>query len=681
MRHRIPIVVLGLVVWAGLVGARLWQLQVRESEVYRERASRQQSRVVDLVPPRGAIYDANGVELAVSLEVESAFGVPSEIAEPHQAARRIAAVVPGVDVAELAERLAGDGEFVWVRRQLDPPVAERLRQEAIPGIHFLGEHKRYYPLRDLAAQVLGFVGVDHVGLGGLEARYEKVLAGRSASRKVFLDALRRTALVSDLQYLEPEPGLDLHLTIDAKIQHLVERELAATVEKSRGLGGLAVVLDPNSGAVLAMASYPGFDPNRYTRYSKAHRRNRVITDVYEPGSTFKMVPVAAALEANLFDPSDEIDCEMGKIYVDGVRIRDHKPFDVLTVGEIVAKSSNVGTVKIGLAVGDERLYGQMRALGFGRRAGIDLPGESGGLLPELENWPPRAGAYMSFGQGLAVSALQLVNAFAAVANGGVLHRPYLVRGIGRGDEIERLHPQPEVLGRAMSPATARSLERLLESVVAEGGTARQAQIRGYRVAGKTGTAQKVFPGQGYSYTRVIASFVGMAPARDPAIVALVAVDEPKGLTHGGSVAGPAFAAIVEPVLHHLNVPPDRTLEGAEEPWYEEPEESEEAVEESEEAPRFDLASLSSKLEGGTVAAAPLENGPEPVEIAPAEVAEGAVPDLVGLTAREAVGRAARLGLPIRLNGRGFVRRQEPLPGTPASADQPLVVWLESSVGS
>jgi len=689
--RRLWVMILLLSTWGGLVGARLWQLQVVDGDQYRQRALNQQLRTVDLEPPRGAIYDARGEELAVSMEVDSAFAVPSEVDDPQAVAKQIASHLEGIDVADLAADLAGDRGFVWVARQLDPPEAAVLRAAAVPGVHFLQEHKRYYPLRGLAAQILGFVGMDHVGLGGLEARYQNELAGEAAHRSVFLDALRRTAMVSDLDFEEPAPGQDLHLTLDASIQYLAERELKRAVEKAHALGGVAVVLDVKTGAVLAAANYPGFDPNAYADYPQSSRRNHVITDVYEPGSTFKMVPAAAALEANIYDPGDEIDCEMGAVVVDGVRIRDHKEFGLLTVREIIAKSSNVGAVKLGLAVGDEGLYEQMRALGFGRRTGIDLPGESPGLLPAVENWPPRSVAYMSFGQGVSVSALQLANAFAAVANGGVLLRPYLVTAIGRGDDLEMLHPEPEVIGRAMSAATARSVERLLEGVVAEGGTARRAAIPGYRVAGKTGTAQKVIPGQGYSFTRVIASFVGMAPARDPAIVCLVAVDEPQGLTHGGSVAAPAFAAIVEPTLHYLGIAPDRNMEGAETPWYEPPVELEEPVlqwagNQLSPAAEPAVAALPARTAGialateqsdfamtaaGAVAAEP--------EIPWLSVESGGTPDLVGLTARQAVGRAASLGLPIRLNGRGFVLRQTPAAGEPA-ADATLEVWLGVSQG-
>jgi cell division protein FtsI (penicillin-binding protein 3) len=534
------------------IAARLVHLQVDRHEEYRRRADRQQQRVVEVKPPRGTIFDRRGRELAVSVEVDSAYAVPREVEDPEATARVLARIVGG-DAQRLARLLGSRREFVWVGRKLDRPVAAEIRRLDLPGIDFLPESKRYYPMRELAAHVLGFVGTDDVGLGGAEAAYDDLVSGRAVRRTVLRDARRGTLLYPHLAFSEAEPGSDLHLTIDASIQHIVERELVRTIERYRARGGMVVVLDPRTGAVLAMASRPTFDPNRFNAVPPSRWRNRAISDSYEPGSTFKMVTAAAALEANVLDPSDTLDCERGGITLAGIRIRDHKPFDKLTLEEVIAKSSNVGAIKTGLLAGRERLYRQIVAFGFGRPTGIDLPGEAAGLLYPLRGWQYLTPAYVSFGQGVGVTPLQLTAAFAAVANGGTLVRPHVVRAVGRGADVEEL-PRSEARGRALSAATARSLERVLEAVITDG-TGKRAAIPGYRVAGKTGTAQKAIPGRGYSAH--IANFVGFAPARDPAVVCLVAIDEPTTAIGGGVVAAPAFAAIVAQVLVYLGVRPER----------------------------------------------------------------------------------------------------------------------------
>ena len=351
MKRRLWITLAATALWLGAIVVRLYGLQVASHEHYRERATRQQQRVVELDPPRGAIYDARGRELAVSVEVDSAFAVPREVTDPAAAARAVARIA-SLDreaTRKLERALAADREFVWVARKLDPPQAEALRALRLPGIHFLQESKRYYPLRRLAAQVLGYVGTDNHGLGGLEAAYEGRIGGEPGRRTVLRDARRGTVLDPDLSFADPVPGADLHLTLDASLQYIVERELEAAMEKSRAKSASAVFLDPATGAVLAMASSPSFDPNHFRSFAQENWRNRPIMDAYEPGSTFKMVTAAAALEANVIDPDDVIDCGMGGITLANVRINDHKAFGALTLRQVIAKSSNVGAIKTGAA--------------------------------------------------------------------------------------------------------------------------------------------------------------------------------------------------------------------------------------------------------------------------------------------------------------------------------------------
>ena len=560
MSRRLLAVVAAIALWGLAIGARLYALQVDGHDRYRARAARQQRFVVELEPPRGTLYDARGRQLAVSLEVDSAWADPRQVADPEATARAVTALTGG-DAGALARRLAEEREFVWVARQLDRQVAEELAALELPGLDFLKEYRRFYPMGQLASQVLGYAGIDQRGLAGLEHSADGLVAGREGEKTLLRDARRDTAASPLFGGRDAQPGAGLHLTLDAAIQHLAERELARAVEGSGAKSGSVVVLDPADGAVLAMASYPTVDLNDFPDSPVEGWRNRAIMDAYEPGSTFKMVTAAAALEANLLDPADVFDCGMGSITLAGVRIRDHHPFGRLTLREVIARSSNVGAIKVGLAAGEQRLYRAITDFGFGRATGIELPAESPGDVRPVESWWPLTKAYVSFGQGLTVTPLQLANSFAAVANGGTLYRPHVVAAVAPAAG-PREATAAQVLARPVSAATARQLERMLEAVVTDG-TGRAAAIPGYRVAGKTGTAQKADPGgRGYSSSRYVASFVGFAPARRPALVAAVIIDEPWPLYHGGQVAAPVFARIIEPALLYLGIPPTPEEEDA-----------------------------------------------------------------------------------------------------------------------
>lgn len=556
MNARLVLVLVVVGLWMTAIAGKLAALSVVEHDRYRARADSQQQRVIDLPPSRGTIFDAHERALAVSVEVESAWADPSEVDDPAALAAALERTL-GVEPAPIVDDLTRPGRgFAWLARQLDPPEAEKLRALDLPGVRFQHETKRYYPNRELAAQVLGFVGTDSDGLAGVEQHYDAEITGRAGRQTVLADARRRRAVTPHLAFTAPEPGHDLVLTLDATIQHLVERELARAVAASHARAGTAVVLDPWSGAVLAMAAYPGFDPNRFGDYPPERRRNPVVQEVYEPGSTFKMVTATAALASNRIDPNDVIDCELGQIRLGSTVIRDHRPFGLLTFRDVIARSSNVGAIKAGLRVGRDLLHDQAAAFGFGRPTGIDLPGEAAGQLHPKDEWRRNSVAYVAFGHEITVTPLQLANAFAAVANGGTLYRPFvLLERRGPDGAVDR-RPGPEVLGRPLAPTTAREIERLLEAVVADG-TGKAAAVPGYTVAGKTGTAQKVVDGR-YAPGKYIASFAGFVPARRPALVALVVLDEPQPpLYHGGQVAAPAFAAMAEPILLYLGVPPDR----------------------------------------------------------------------------------------------------------------------------
>jgi cell division protein FtsI (penicillin-binding protein 3) len=555
VRRRLAVIAGFGAVWVLLIAARLYDLQVVRYEHYAGKAERQQQRVVTLDPPRGTIYDAQGRELAVSIQVDSVYAVPPEVADPAATAAALARAVPDLDRDKLARQLAGDREFIWVARKLDPPVAEKVRALKLKGLYFVPESKRYYPMKELAAQVLGYVGTDNHGLAGLEQVYDQEITGKPGKRTVLRDARQGTVAAPGLSFSEPEPGHDLYLTLDATVQHIVERELARAIEERHARRGSAIFLDPATGGVLAMASYPSFDPNDFASYSPESWRNRAVVDVYEPGSTFKIVTAAAALEAGVVREDERIDCGMGVItlYKD-IRVHDHKPYGMLTFAEVIAHSSNIGVIRVAQRIRDDRFYATLRGFGFGRPTGIDLPGESGGILHNVEKWSLLEKDYIAFGQGISVTPLQLVSAAAAVANGGVLLKPHLVAAVSRGEVRMPKYPAPPVVGRAISPATASDLTRYLEGVVIAG-TGKPAAIPGYQVAGKTGTAQIPVRGGYHGY---LPSFVGFAPADQPALVGLVAIAEPQGNEYyGAQVAAPAFGAITRQVLLYRGVHPRR----------------------------------------------------------------------------------------------------------------------------
>ncbi|MCP4202140.1 MAG: PASTA domain-containing protein [bacterium] len=647
MKGRLVVFLVVMALWAAGISARLYQLQVVEHESYARRAFDQQLQMVDLAPPRGTIFDARGRKLAVSMAVDSAYVLPHKLADVEDAAERIAPIL-GSTPAGVLERLIDERPWLWLTRQLDPPVAEALRKLDIEGIGFVEESKRFYPLDELAGPVLGFVGTDHSGLAGLELAYDSVVSGEPMRRRFLKDALNDRVVAPGFSFIDAAPGADLHLTIDATVQYIVEDELARALEKSHARAGVAVLMQPHTGAILAMASLPAFNPNRFGDYERAQWRNAAVEDAFEPGSTFKAITAAAALERNLIDPMDVIDCEQGEITIGSTRIRDHKPFGELTFREVIARSSNVGAIKAGLRLERSEFFDDTRRFGFGSATDIDLPGENSGIVRGVEKWSKYEAAYLSIGQGISATPVQLIRAFGAMANGGYLVEPHVVATVDRGGRREA-PARAESDGPVVSAATLRSLTRLLEAVVEEGGGA-QAAVPGYRVAGKTGTAQKALPGVGYLPDRYVASFLGFVPSRRPEVVAMVMLDEPRGLFYGGEVAAPVFAAIMTRVLPYLGVAP-----GA-------PEDFEPTLETGAPVPAT-----------GTLLARTVR---PPTG---ATTASDEIPDVRGLTAREAIQTLAQSGLRPRLHGSGFVELQSPQAGRPLTeAGGEIEIWLGAS---
>lgn len=547
-----------IVILAGLfaccflaVGGRTFYLQVLNHDQLVKLAERQYNRTVPLVPARGGIYDRTGAPLAVSLEMDSLYAEPRRIKDPHGAATVLAPLL-GATQHELFKKLTLDRSFVWLERRLPPDTVRRIKQLQVAGIGFVKESKRFYPNFEVASHVLGFTGIDPEGLEGIELRYDATILGNTGYLVTERDALGRDVALHDAVVKDASPGRSLVLTLDKNIQYLAEKELTKAVLSSGAKAGMAVVAEPATGKVLALANYPTFNPNSFSRYTPFQLRNRSVADSFEPGSTFKIFLMAAAIEEKLVRPQDLVNCENGSYVFGGRAIRDDHPQGRISVSDVLRYSSNIGSAKIGFKLGDDRLYRYLRAFGFGDKTGIDLPGEvSGGLRP-VSRWYGSDLATIAFGQGVSTSAIQLVSAVSAVANGGMLMKPYLVERVidDAGRELQHIQPQP--VRRVISADTAATVTRMMETVVAPGGTGTKAAIEGYRVAGKTGTAQKVDSvSRGYSATKRTASFIGFVPAEKPQLAILVVIDEPSTSPYGGVVAAPAFREIAFNTLCYL----------------------------------------------------------------------------------------------------------------------------------
>lgn len=557
---KIRIVLIGVgftLIFLAIVGRGYW-LQVVDSEATVARSRRQYQRIIPLTPRRGAIYDRHGAELARSTSVDSVFAEPCRIQDVDGTVRALAPVL-GMNQAALRKKLSSGRRFVWLQRKTQPDASARIRSLDLEGIAFTKEHQRYYPNGSLAAHLLGFTGLDPKGLEGLERYYDSQLLGREGFLVAAKDGRRKGLGASNMVVQGGSHGNSLVLTIDRNLQYLAEKELALGLKEAEGRAGSVVVLDPATGEILAMASQPTYNPNAFGRYQAASRRNRAVCDEFEPGSTLKVFLMAAALNESLLRPDQVIDCEHGAYRVGGMTIHDHHPYDELSVSEVLVKSSNIGSAKIGKLLERRRYYEYLRQFGFGEQVGLDFPGEASGQLRRPEQMFEGDLAAVSFGQGMTVTALQMARAVAAIANGGALMKADLVRQVldERGEVVERR--DPEMLHRVVSEKVAAQVRSMMEMVTREGGTGTRAAVAGYRVAGKTGTAQKVDPVTGgYSADKRVASFVGFAPAEDPRLVIMVMIDEPQTHVYGGWVAAPVFSRLAGQALRYLGVSPTET---------------------------------------------------------------------------------------------------------------------------
>jgi cell division protein FtsI (penicillin-binding protein 3) len=544
-RIRLLVAVFAVVFAAAL--ARAGWLQAVRAEPLGQRGAAQHRETVVLPGARGTIYDRTGVELAIGKRATTVYANPKQIRDPRAVATAVAHTL-GIEgeplVAELADRSRG---FVYVQRKADPERAAALQRLRIRGLGFYPEERRAYPQRAIAAEVVGFAGVDNHGLAGIELELDALLAGDEGKKTIIRDPFGQALQVVDSK--PPREGRDVYLTVDHSLQAHVERVLRETVATWEAASASAVVMDAGTGAILAMGVEPGFDANRFPEVPRERQRNRAVTDTYEPGSTFKVVTITAALETGLVSPSTPFTLRYQIRVADRV-IHDAEPrgTERMTVSEILSRSSNVGVVTLALWLGKERLSGWIDRFGFGRATGLDYPGETRGIVLPPERWSGSTIGNVPIGQGIAVTPMQMAAAYAAIANEGVAVQPHIV------DRIEGVRPPAPRRRRVMSAETAQRVTEMLRDVVREGSGV-EAQVPGYRVAGKTGTAAKPEPGGGYSKNRYVASFVGFTPG-EPRLVTLVTVDEPKGAIWGGVVAAPAYAEIARFALQYFGVAPD-----------------------------------------------------------------------------------------------------------------------------
>ncbi len=628
-----------LVLWALAIETRLIVLQVMQHGDLVARAERQQMSTVAAPAKRGEIFDRNGRLLAYSVDADTIYAVPTEIAD---AAKTAAALCGALDDCtrksheELRERLSQQRSFVFVRRRASPMQAKRVAALGLEGIGFRQESKRYYPNRELAAHVLGYVGVDNVGLAGLEATYDKTVRGREGKLLVQTDARRQ--VFSRLER-SPTAGGSIELTIDEHLQHIAEREVRNGVEAARADGGTAVIMDPHSGEILAMASGPTFKPHEYSESPENARRNRAVQDLYEPGSTFKLVTASAALQEGVVKPGDYIDTMGGVFKFTGRKaITDMgRDLGTLTFTDVIVKSSNVGAIKVGLRVGAERMSLYVRRFGFGRPSSPDFPGENPGIVWDASKLDDSGLGSVSMGYQVGVTPLQMAAAASVIANGGTLYEPHVVRAVVKGGH--RTIVEPKVVRQAILPETAATVTEIMEKVVTEG-SGRGATLVSYNVAGKTGTANKLVNGR-YSDSQQNVSFVGFVPSRRPVLTVLVMIDSPRvGGDTGGAIAAPIFKRIADASLRHMGVTP--TIN-----------------------PTPPVMVARNHDTPVTPAAARVSE-PNVVAI-PANMTEAGLPDLRGMGAREAVRELARLGMSARMQGTGVVVDQNPPAGAPLEA--------------
>ena len=638
--------IVGLFVLAGRVA---W-IQFGEGQRLSARVHEQVSESRLVHSPRGTIYDRNGQQMAVSRLNKSLYADPQEVKDADELARLLAPVL-GMTQADIKERMQESARFSWIKRTLEPEaakaVAQLIKENQLTGLGFIEESKRYYPNDNLAAQVLGFVGTDDVGLEGLEMSLDKEIKGQTRKQLVETDSEGTPIFQSIFSFIPEKQGRSIYLTIDSNIQYIVERALDAAMAKTGARAATVVIMQPKTGEILAMASRPTYNPNQFGSFNPDTWKNLAVSAVYEPGSTFKSIIAAAALEEGKVRP-DERFVDKGYVEVSGRRIKNwsDESYGNVSFIEIIKSSINTGFVEIGLRLGAAKLINYARIFGFGHITGIELPGEVEGLLFDPQEMRDSDTATMSIGQSIAVTPLQLTAAVAAIANDGVLLKPRIVKEYRNEDGTQAELFEPVVVRQVIRPETARTLKYMLEKVVSEGG-GKLAAVKGYRFAGKTGTAEKLNPNGGYLAGHYIASFAGFGPVDDPQVAALIVLDDPSGIYYGGTIAAPVFNDIMTQVMRVMNIPPDdssHTLPPAQ-------------------------------------PAKPVQPAVSVVKPSEAPPGHVLVPPLVGKTIREAGEALSELGLTFVPVGTGTAVQQSVAPYTPVKPGMEIVIYFEAAPGT
>jgi len=638
---RIRMMIVGVVCLIGFVVvlSRAVYLHLADNKKLHWIAKKQYNAKLPVSIRRGRIFDRNGKQLAISLPVPSLYADPGVIDNPAEVAKVLAPII-NVSGKDLEANLRKSRRFVWLKRRMSFETLKKVVALDLPGIYHIEESKRFYPNGELASQVLGAVGYDSQALAGIEMAYSDVLTSKKRSVYYKRDA-RGKLYAKPVAYGEQLDIGEIYLTIDKKIQFITENALRRAVEKTNAKDGMAVVMDPNTGDVLAMASAPVFDPNRYSKYPIETWRNRPVTDTFEPGSTFKVLVVASALNDGIVTAETIYDCQWGAIRIGKDTLKDHHPYGELSVQDIIKKSSNIGALKIAFDLGKEKLYDSLKLFGIGTKAEMKFPGEAGGILRNYKTWQPVEHATVAFGQGLTATPLQMAAAFSAAVNGGIYYRPHIVARIVDHDGDVNV-VEPEEVARPIRPDVSETIRYMLKRVVEEeGGTGANARSEFYTIGGKTGTAQKVVRGaRGYAKDKFFASFVGVAPVEDPKIVVFVGIDEPKGAYYGGTVAAPVVKEIVEQSLNVMGVPSTHSP----------------IVIAAQEVP--EMLVMAPELAEETIEERPVVNFEKVGD------QEYAMPDLSGHTLREILVATQDIGIDVETEGSGIAILQNPEPGTP-----------------
>ena len=552
-KTRVALAIMIFFMIAAALWVRLLWLQVLQPDHWMSIARRQHVQVVELPPLRGSILDRNGKPLALSLRLTSVFADPRHIKNGNALTRKLAPVLQ-IPEQKLREEFARKHRgFVWLKRKIPNSQAAKIRAMRLPGVHLVTETQRFYPHGYLASQVLGFAGMDNQGLEGIEMTWDRLLKGEPGWRWLARDARSRNVGAWDMAAVMPRDGLEMVLTLDTTIQYIAERALEEAYLKHKAKAACIVVSDPYTGEILALANRPSYDPNRFSKVTPEQRRNRAVTDMFEPGSVFKIVTAATALGTNSVRPEDTFFCENGNYAVAGRVLHDHHPHGTLTFRQVITESSNIGVAKVAMKMGIQPLYNGIRAFGVGEKTGVDLPGESRGAVTAPKNWSKSTITTVPMGHEVAVNALHLAQIISVVANGGTLVRPWIVREIrdpSNGTVVQSFKPRR--VRQVITPETSAQLKEILAGVVEdEEGTGKAARVEGYRAAGKTGTAQKLEPNGQYSHTKFTASFIGFVPVERPRLSIVVVLDEPKFPYFGGVVSAPVFKRVATDALAYL----------------------------------------------------------------------------------------------------------------------------------